>query len=385
MASCINNMETSLVARLPLSIFNSDLSTKEKINLCFQHICVADICSLDKVIRAIICRDIRERKEISLRDLPNLLIMALCDIKIETFDLPLSSIANELANKNRMENLLDMGTKIVSQMMTHLPKDISEFVSADIRLAVFKLFIANLTNINGQVKENFSLVPTDLLNASILSSNNVLIDRTLYEVLSPQIIKEEKKKKIILPQDLDGIRLVEADISNLNLNSNTNTKPSISLPKDMSSYVEIEPELRVGQDINSGNVEFYYYDKLSNSLLTLPSENSIPIKKEVLENLLKTTNLSAEQLGDYIGALTTTNGENNNTNINSKVSSDNTTLTTLATIQPSTNTIIQSENNTSSSSKDYTWIILGSLVGFLVLVGIIVGVVYYFRKVNENI
>ena len=359
MANCATNIEQSVVGKLPLSIFTSNLSIKNKILLALKNVCPSEFCTIDRLIRAIICRILRVKGVLDKNDVPILLMLALRTISIPTLDMSASEISNMLAAENRTENLVDLGTAVISQMMTHLPKDISEFVSAELRLEVFKQFIQNL-----QLKEKFDMVPLDLINSLQSPTSNVAIDKTLYEVLAPSTINQVEQETVILPQDMDHIQFVQGDLSNIL------PQPTITLPSDMSTYIETNPNIMVGQDTKSGQVQYYYYDKASGTLSDIPvDDNSIPVDPVKLENLLKTTNMSMDSIGSMINQISATGPSKLVNKETPNISHMDNGLTTTT-----------SPVNQSSPSSHKTKLIIGIVVIIIILIILLVGIIYLTKR-----
>lgn len=363
MANCMNNIETSIIGKVPLSIFLIDESIKSKVIRILNQLNYIDkSCNNQKddscILRAIICRFLHihlykndysnmPKKTISNDDILSLLLLlALNNLSITTFDMSTIEISIQLKNENPAQNIYDLGNIVISQMMTHLPKYISEFITADMRLEVFKLFINNLPESTNIIKkENFIMLPTDLLN----SQTNITIDKTLYNALSPKIIPEQEKKKVILPQDINHIQYVEADLTpNI-------TVPNITIPNNMATIIDENPEIMVGFDEATQQIQYYYYDKASGTLSDIPlNDDSILIDKNKLENLLKTTNISIESIDKIVDKI-------------SASKSNSIAETNITTIKLETNN---------------TWIIIGTIFGLLLLI-IIIGIIYY-TKINAD-
>ena len=387
MATCVNNIETALVSNLPLSIFAAQEPMKNKIIRAAQLVCPQEVCKVDGLIRAIVCRYYREKGNVDAVDIPMLLMMALKTITIATLDAPVSAICIQLAKENETPNLVDLGTAVISQMMTHLPKDISEFISADIRLAVFKLFIQNLP-----LKEKFDMLPTDLVNAA--SSTDITLDKTLYDVLSPAIKEERQKTKVVLPQDMDHIQFVEADLTPLQ------TQPSITLPNDMATNIEVNPNIMVGADATTGKVQYYYYDKLSGTLSDIPvNGDSIPIQRDQLDDALLHSNMSTDSITDVLDKIASSrkpagqpssptymNTRTTSSNLNIPTMDNTSTITTTQTpsdITPA-NLPINISTSSKSSSQDYTWVIIGSVLVIILVIAVIIGIVMYTRANSKS-
>ena len=207
------------------------------------------------------------------------------------------------------------------------------------------------------------MVPLDLINSLQSSTSNVAIDQTLYEVLSPAMINPSDQETVILPQDMDHVQFVQGDLSNII------PTPTITLPADMSSYIDTNPNIMVGQDTQSGQVQYYYYDKASGTLGDIPVDgNSIPVDPIKLENLLKTTNMSMDSIGSMIDQISATGPASTVNQMKPNISKmDNELITTTSPVSQS------------SSSSHNTKLTVGIVVGIIILIILVIGIINYTR------
>ncbi len=331
MAICNSSIGNEIVSQLPASLFLSYENVIPKIKMI--HIMVMESnpqCAnspSDSILRAIIARFLRQfppRCPLDSQTRLLLLVLSLNEVTPTSLDLSEQQVVLQLIKENPTDNVLDCGVIILSQMMTHLPADIRNFLSTDVRLDVFTAVMRNAKQMGilssemgnyGSGKESFTdVLPTDLVAAlsenfintnSINSMNpsmnpkrakfasvpmdNYAMDQTLYEILSPGYPKDTTPETVILPQNMNHvIRQVEVEVP-----ATESTAPQMTLPTDMATYVDTEPTLLLGVD-----KQYYYYDTTSGTISEVPLETpgEITISKAELESLLRNVNIDTSKI-----------------------------------------------------------------------------------------
>jgi tetrahydromethanopterin S-methyltransferase subunit B len=186
-----------------------------------------------------------------------------------------------------------------------------------------------------------------------------------------------------LPQDIDHIRFVEADVSPI-----VQEQTSITVPNNMATTIDVNPDIMIGADPTTGNVQYYYYDQLSGTLSDIPVDNdSIAIPKDKLDDMLLQSNISKESISQVVEKIANVKKKLSTPEIQaSRTTVENVNIEKLneePTSTPSL-TIAPSDSSNSSSSTDYTWVIVGTVLGVVFVIAIIVAIVMYTRMKSKS-
>ena len=171
---------------------------------------------------------------------------------------------------------------------------------------------------------------------------------------------------------MDHIQFVKGDLTPLM------DKPNITLPKDMVASIDLNPEIMVGADVKTGKVQHYYYDKLSGTLSDIPvNGDSIAIPKDKLDDVLLRSNMSVDSIDKAVRKIV-----GDAPMSSSPSASTSSTDAKIPKLNETTTTGLNT--HAKSSSNDYTWVIVGTVLGVVLVIAIIVFIVLYTRRTSVS-
>lgn len=239
----------------------------------------------DSVIRMVIAKHLRIIN-MKLSDPTVLLIVALNNLSRSDLSLSEKILVSKLVNQNREKFDLDIIGKVVAQVRTKLPKDLSARLTPNHIINLKNLLVSNMESIDNlteRYQDMSNLNLEDIDTPEELSMFHMELERyrdqdTSYEAqeLRDKKLKElkEKENELIRATDLEHVNRDNSVVIN-------------------ASYVEREPVLMEDPELK----KMYHYDEYSKTLKRLPKDDEMyVVSPEHIESILQEHDISNDEL-----------------------------------------------------------------------------------------
>jgi hypothetical protein len=219
--------------------------------------------------------------------LENVLLLGLRDLDENAGYLSLREISEQYQKEHAAYKMPELGIVVLAQVQTRAPRNISEFITPQMKLQMLSLFQKYVTEHfedTATTSTATAVYPLDLLNSSDkLEVDTILLNSMSHQQFNDEQLEMQKQREYVSAVDIDHYQ--HGQQQNMQVSSDS----------DIAQYVETAPVIMKGRDVQTGNEQYYYYDKVSGSLTELPLSNtSVQISKNKLEHLMKTANITID-------------------------------------------------------------------------------------------
>jgi len=246
----------------------------------------------DSVIRMVIAKHLRV-VNMKIIDPSILLIVALNKVTRSDLSLSENIIVAKLITQNISKFDVDTISKIIAQVRTKLPKDLSSRLTHNHLISIKDSVISNMKTIDNLTEKFQNVDDLDLKNIDTpeeLSLFHMELERhknqdTSYEAQERRNQKlkeiESKQQELIRAKDLEHINRETED-------------------KIMASYVEREPILMKDPELE----KMYHYDEYSKSLKRLPKDSELhKVTPEQIEKILQEHDITSDEIQNTLDYL----------------------------------------------------------------------------------
>mgnify|MGYP007047684256 CR=1 FL=1 len=285
-----NNSLQTIINKLPLQIFFNQLPDRKQalnyLEWIYKNVPESKSINEDKLIREVINKELRI-VNMKITEIEILLMIGLNKITINYFTLDSKSLIKQLISENKENYELDTMYKIMSQIMTKLPRDLKERVNGKHKLDIFQK-IAESINIDNQLLEKFiSYDPT--INTPI----SMELDAGDYNTLNKKYLKELKKfedsKGYINSDSMEYANIAKENIDDKNIPN-----------KITAEYIDESPEFMLGTNDNT----LYYFDSSSGALTEMPiNGNHTPVSLKDLKTILMSNKIKKNEIQNLVNDL----------------------------------------------------------------------------------
>ena len=295
-----NDKIQTIINKLPITLFFKQQPDRKQALLYLEWITKnnpeSKTLNEDKLFREIINKELRIIN-MKVTELEILFMVALNNITLNDFTIDSDTLIKTLISENKEKYELDTMYRIMSQIMSKLPRDLKERVTGKQKLELFQK-ISQLLTIDNKLLEKFmELDPT--FNTPISMELDSGDYNTLHTNYLEELHKYEKSKGYINSNSME-YGLISKDIIE---NNDSNEEQDIL----KAEYIDEHPEFMLGTNDNT----LYYFDSSSGSLTEIPlNSNHTAVSIKDLKTILMSNKVNKNEIQDLINDLQTKNTSN---------------------------------------------------------------------------
>lgn len=288
-----------LVNKIPTNLYFLTVPNRQQalkyLDYLYTNIPASQQVDSDKLFREVISRVLRS-VSMKIIEPEILLLVALNTITIADFKLSSEELVRKVITENSDKYDLDIMQRIMAQIMTKLPRDLSVRVSGKHKLQIFQL-IARQLNFNPKLLEKFANYDSGL-NSMI----SMELDEGNYNTLNKKYLQElynyQKTQPYISANNLEyGSLAAEMALSQHNETQITN--PAIV----KAQYIDKSPSLMLGAEDN----KLYYFDPSSGTLSDMPLDtHQTPVSIQDLQTILTSQKINQSDIKSAINSINST-------------------------------------------------------------------------------
>ena len=297
----MNNTTSTLIQnsvnKLPISIFFEQLPDRQQvikyINWLFTNVPETKNVNQDQFFREVISKELRI-VNMKIIETEILLVVALNTITMNDFTIDSKSLIKKLISENPDNYDLDIMYRIMSQIMSKLPKDLKERVNGKQKLEIFQK-IAQYVNIDNKLLEKFVALDPTLNTPGEFSME---LDKGDYNTLNKQYLDELKKY-----EDSKGyINSNSIEYSTIAKNMINTTPTNMNNKHINAEYIDNQPDFMLGKNDDT----LYYFDSSSGTLSEMPLNNKqTPVSLTDLKTILTGNKVNKNEVQTLIDVLRT--------------------------------------------------------------------------------
>jgi len=287
-----------LVNKIPISVYFSQLPDRQQalkyLEYLYKNIPESQNVNSEQLFREVISRELRG-VSMKITEPEILILVALDKITLADFSLSSQLLINKVIQQNPDTYDLDVMQRIMAQIMTKLPRDLKERVSAKDKFKIFQL-VAGQLKMNPQLLEKFANYDASLNNAITME-----LDSGDYNNLNKKYLQElynyQKKQPYISSNNLEyGSLAAEIALSQDN-------KKKVDSNVSRAQYIDQSPDLMVGVNDNT----LYYFDPSSGTLSEMPlNKNQTPVSIQDLQTILASQKINQADIQNAINSIHST-------------------------------------------------------------------------------
>ena len=281
----IINSTNKIPKKMLFKIGNDLDKVSEYLDFVYEKSPELNTLDEDSVIRMVIAKHLRV---INMKITDSLILLIVALNKITRSDLSLSEnlIVVKLITQNSSKFDVDTISKIISQVRTKLPKDLSTRLTNSQLISVKNSVISNMKTIDDLTEKFQNINDLDLNSIDTpeeLTLFHMELERhknqdTSYEAQEKrnQNLKkiESKQQELIRAKDLEHVNRENED-------------------KIMANYVERKPVLMKDPELE----KMYHYDEYSKSLKRLPKDSELhKVTPEQIEKILQEHDITSDEI-----------------------------------------------------------------------------------------
>ena len=297
----MNNTTSTLIQnsvnKLPISIFFEQLPDRQQvikyINWLFTNVPETKNVNQDQFFREVISKELRI-VNMKIIETEILLVVGLNTITMNDFTIDSKSLIKKLISENPDNYDLDIMYRIMSQIMSKLPKDLKERVNGKQKLEIFQK-IAQYVNIDNKLLEKFVALDPTLNTPGEFSME---LDKGDYNTLNKQYLDELKKY-----EDSKGyINSNSIEYSTIAKNMINTTPTNMNNTHINAEYIDNQPDFMLGKNDDT----LYYFDSSSGTLSEMPLNNKqTPVSLNDLKTILTGNKVKKNEVQNVIDVLRT--------------------------------------------------------------------------------
>lgn len=295
----MNNTTSTLIQnsvnKLPISIFFEQLPDRQQvikyINWLFTNVPETKNVNQDQFFREVISKELRI-VNMKIIETEILLVVGLNTITMNDFTIDSKSLIKKLISENPDNYDLDIMYRIMSQIMSKLPKDLKERVNGKQKLEIFQK-IAQYVNIDNKLLEKFVALDPTLNTPGEFSME---LDKGDYNTLNKQYLDELKKY-----EDSKGyINSNSIEYSTIAKNMINTTPTNMNNTHINAEYIDNQPDFMLGKNDDT----LYYFDSSSGTLSEMPLNNKqTPVSLNDLKTILTGNKVNKNEVQTLIDDL----------------------------------------------------------------------------------
>jgi len=297
----MNNTTSTLIQnsvnKLPISIFFEQLPDRQQvikyINWLFTNVPETKNVNQDQFFREVISKELRI-VNMKIIETEILLVVGLNTITMNDFTIDSKSLIKKLISENPDNYDLDIMYRIMSQIMSKLPKDLKERINGKQKLEIFQK-IAQYVNIDNKLLEKFVALDPTLNTPGEFSME---LDKGDYNTLNKQYLDELKKY-----EDSKGyINSNSIEYSTIAKNMINTTPTNMNNKHINAEYIDNQPDFMLGKNDDT----LYYFDSSSGTLSEMPLNNKqTPVSLNDLKTILTGNKVKKNEVQNVIDVLRT--------------------------------------------------------------------------------
>ena len=302
----MNTILQSVVNTLPITLFFTSMPDRQQslkyINYLYENVPESKTMTPDKLYREVIAKHLRI-VNMKIIEPEILILIALRTITLQDFTMPSDDLIKKIISENPDQYELDILYRVLSQIMTKIPRDLKERLTGKQKLQIFHL-VSKFIKFDANVLEKF-IEYDPLLNTPITMELNDNDYKVLNEKYLKELYKFQKKHAYLNANSLEYGALA-ADLyqqdgpdntpSELNSGNADNTQIR-------AHYIDKNPDLMLGTKDNI----VYYFDSSSGTISELPMNNKqVPVSINDLKTILINSKINKSDIDNTLTLLTAT-------------------------------------------------------------------------------
>ena len=295
MNNTLSTQIQNIVDKLPITLFFEETKDRKQalkyIQWLYENVPESkSIMPQDQFFREVISKELR-LVNMKTIEIEILLIVGLDTITLNDFTIDSKTLVNKLISENSDNYDLDTMYRIMSQIMTKLPKDLKERVTGKQKLEVFQK-ISQSINIDNKLLEQFASVDPSL---SLNTPVSMELDEGDYNTLNKKYLYELKKyedsKGYISAESMEYANIARENLASNPITTNNNLK---------AQYIDSSPDFMLGQNDNT----LYYFDSSSGALTEMPlNGKQKPVSLKDLKTVLTSDKVKKNEIQGLIDNL----------------------------------------------------------------------------------
>lgn len=290
-----------IVNKIPISLYFAEIPDRQQvlkyIDYLYNNVPASRQVDTDKLLREVISRELR-MVTMKIIEPEILLVVALDKVSLADLSLPSGNLIRKVISQNPDKYDLDIMQRVMSQIMTKLPRDLRDKVAGKHKLQVFQL-VARQLNIEPKLLEKFATY--DPSNSTPITME---FDKGDYNTLNQKYLQElyayQQKQPYISANNLEYGALA-ADIA-LSQPTGQATATSGLFPQVMKAqYIDQAPDMMLGAKDN----KLYYFDSSSGTLSDFPvsGANQTPVSIQDMKTILASQKINESQIQNAINSI----------------------------------------------------------------------------------
>ena len=308
----MNTILQSVVNTLPITLFFTSMPDRQQalkyINYLYENVPESKTMTPDKLYREVIAKHLRI-VNMKIIEPEILILIALRTITSQDFTMPSDDLIKKIISENPDQYELDILYRVLSQIMTKIPRDLKERLTGKHKLQIFHL-VSKFIKIDANVLEKF-IAYDPLLNTPITMDINADDYKVLNEKYLKELYKFQKKHMYLNANSLEYGALAadlyqQDEIGNTTNNLNAGNAGNTLI---RAQYIDKNPDLMLGTTDNI----VYYFDSSSGTISELPMNNKqVPVSINDLKTILINSKINKSDIDNTLTILTATTTMPNN-------------------------------------------------------------------------
>ena len=313
----MNTILQSVVNTLPITLFFTSMPDRQQalkyINYLYENVPESKTMTPDKLYREVIAKHLRI-VNMKIIEPEILILIALRTITLQDFTMPSDDLIKKIISENPDQYELDILYRVLSQIMTKIPRDLKERLTGKQKLQIFHL-VSKFIKIDANILENF-IEYDPLLNTPITMDINADDYKVLNEKYLKELYKFQKKHMYLNANSLEYGALAadlyqQDEIGNTTNNLNAGNADNTLI---RAQYIDKNPDLMLGTTDNI----VYYFDSSSGTISELPMNNKqVPVSINDLKTILINSKINKSDIDNTLTLLTATTTIPNNKTLDS--------------------------------------------------------------------
>lgn len=289
-----------IVNKIPSSLFFDSLPDRQQtlkyITYLYNNIPQSKTVNQDELFRAVIAHELRIIN-MKLTEPEILIMIGLNKINLEDFTIPSQLLIQKIIDQNTDKYDLDTLYRVMSQIMSKIPKDLKDKVTGKHKLQIFQL-LAQYIKMDTNLLEKFIAFDPSL-NTPITMELNTSDYKTLNDQYLRDLYKYQQKQPYITAENMEygeiAAKLAQTTLS---------THPQNLDTSQNAQYIDANPDLMLGND-----KKLYFFDSSSGTLSEMPpfnNNNQSQVSANDLKTILSANKVNQNDIQSLIDSLNPT-------------------------------------------------------------------------------
>ncbi len=304
-----------IVNKLPITLYFASIPDRQQvlkyINYLYINVPTSKDVLPDKLFREVIAKHLRI-VNMKIIEPEILIVIALDKITLSDFSLPSDELIKNVIGENQEQYEFDILYRVLSQIMTKIPRDLKERITGKQKLQIFHL-VSKFIKLDKSILEKFIAFDPSL-NTPISMELNENDYKTLNEKYLKELYKFQKQHSYLNSNSLEygalASELYQESVLDAKLNGDTGDGDTgdgdtgnFKTTNIRAQYIDKNPDLMLGTKDNI----LYYYDSGSGTISEMPlNSTQVPVSISDLKSILTTNKIKQGDIADTINLLTAT-------------------------------------------------------------------------------